>query len=427
DATNTPQAVDDDDEGDVVDDQATEEAIAAIETEKAATAAAIAEAIPPTNTPEPATAVPTNTKVAPTPDALATRESIEATRAAAASPTPAAPPPPSSNLAAVFGPISNTLPHNDDNFIETDYADASPANFVMSVEMVNPYGSVTGDWDFGLIFRQAEIDDEMRLVVRSDGSWSLNNRVADNNDFIQEGNASQYLNLNVGDSNLFQLIVIGDTGYLLLNNDFVSQLDLSSRTSSGDIALATGFYASTEINGEVTPYNNFTLWPVASVYGPTSGELVHAIDDLIKLESANVDQLNFFADATFTNPFAASVNDWDFGFSFRTNGSFKYWLVIGSEGNWQLVDRQGSADDELTVAEGDTFNLNLGENETNRLRLIAWGNLGYFFLNDEYITKFDISNNQDSGDIEAITAFYFDHEIEGEATEFTDFTIIPLP
>jgi serine/threonine-protein kinase len=424
DATNTPRPEEDDEE-DAVDDQATEEAIAAVETEEAATT--IAEAIPPTNTPEPPTAVPTNTKSAPTPDALATRESIEATRAAAASPTPAAPPPPNSGLAAIFGPVSSTLPHNDDDFIETDYADASPANFVMSVEMVNPYGSATGNWDFGLIFREATIDDEMRLVVRSDGSWSLNDRTADNNNFIQEGNVPQYLNLDVGSSNLFQLIAIGNNGYFFLNNNFVSQLDLSSRTNSGDIALATGFYASTEIDGEVTSYNNFGIWPVAPVYGPSSGELVHAIDDLIKLESANVDQLNFIAEATFTNPFAASVNDWDFGFSFRTNGSFKYWLVIGSEGNWELADRQGSVDDELTVAEGDTFNLNLGENETNSLRLIAWGNSGYFFLNDKYVTKFDISNNQDSGDIEAITAFYFDHEIEGKATTFTDFTIIPLP
>ena len=132
-------------------------------------------------------------------------------------------------------------------------------------------------------------------------------------------------------------------------------------------------------------------------------------------------------EATFTNPFAASVNDWDYGFSLRTNGSYKYWLVVGSEGTWELADRQGSVDDEVTVGEGDLFNLNLGANETNHLRVIAWGNTGFFFVNDEFISKLDLSGNQDSGDIEVITAFYFDHEIEGEATGYANFNVIPLP
>jgi hypothetical protein len=77
--------------------------------------------------------------------------------------------------------------------------------------------------------------------------------------------------------------------------------------------------------------------------------------------------------------------------------------------------------------EGDLSNLNLGANETNHLRLIAMGNRGFFFLNDQFIDSLDISGNQDSGEIEVMTAFYFDHELEDEATGFDDFTIIPLP
>lgn len=430
DPTNTPRpAEDDEEELTPEDEQATEEAIAAIETEEAETATA--EAAPPTlastDTPEPPT-------VTPTADLLATRESAEATRDAAANATGTAvaidnptPPPPMGDLAAIYGPINGTIPHDDDDFIETTYADVSPADFIVQVEMANPYGSATGSWDFGLIFRQTDVDNEMRLVVRSDGLWSVNDRTPGTDNFVQDGNASQYLNLGAGDSNLFELIVVGDVGYFFLNTEFVSQLDLSARTASGNIALGTGFYGVNEINGEVTSYNNLGVWPVTTVFGPRNGQLEHALDDLIKLENANVDRVNFIAEATFTNPFAASVNDWDYGFSFRTDGSFKYWLVVASEGDWQLADRQGSADDEETVAEGELFNLNLGEGETNMVRLIAWGNAGYFFVNDEFISTLDISNNQDSGDIEVITAFYFDHEIEGEATGFTDFTIIPLP
>ncbi|WP_420645199.1 serine/threonine protein kinase [Candidatus Leptofilum sp.] len=427
DPTNTPRPDEDEDE-DVVDEEATAEAIAALETEEAESVPTATEiptetAVPPTNTPTPEPREPT-------PDAVATRISAEATREAAVSATEAANPPPTpprGSVSPIFGPVDDTIPHDDDEFLESLYAGASPANFVMRTEMVNPYGTGTGSWDFGLIFRQREVDDELRLVVRSDGLWTLNDRTPGANNILQEGDALSYLDLNSGGSNSFELIASGDVGYFFLNGEFVSQLDLSSRTNAGDMALGTGFYSSSEIDGETTDFNDFTLWPVAPVYGPTDGRLVHALDDLIKLEPANVDQVNYIVEATFTNPFAASVNDWDYGFALRSNGSFKYWLVVASEGNWQLADRQGSADDEETVAEGDLANLNLGANEKNRIRLIVWGSVGYFFVNDDFVATLNLSGNQDSGDVEAITAYYFDHEIEGEATGFENFTIIPLP
>ncbi|MCA9944140.1 MAG: serine/threonine protein kinase [Anaerolineales bacterium] len=86
DPTSTPRP-DEDEEEEPVEDQATEEAIAALETEEA-------EVIP-TDTAEPPTAVPTNTQPPPpTTDALATRQSVEATRAASEGSETAVPPPP---------------------------------------------------------------------------------------------------------------------------------------------------------------------------------------------------------------------------------------------------------------------------------------------------------------------------------------------
>ena len=418
---------DDEDDEESVDEDATAEAIAARETEAAVPTATELPTESPTETAMPPTATATVEAGQPTPDALATRQSAEATRAASAPPTAPPPPGPRSGLAAIYGPIDGTLPHDNDDFIETLYADASPADFIMRVDVVNPYGPGTGGWDFGLIFRQSDVDDEMRLVIRSDGEWTLNDRTPGTDTFLQDGDVSRFLNLDSGGSNQLDLIAVSDLGFFFLNGEFIAQLDLSSRTTAGDVALGTGFYGDNEINGEATPYRGFGLWPISAVFGPSDGQLDHALDDLIKLEAANVDQVNFIAEATFTNPFAASVNDWDYGFSLRSNGSFKYWLVVASEGDWQLADRQGSADDEETVAEGTLTNLNLGENEQNRLLVFAWGNVGYFFVNDVFIAKLDLSSNVDSGDVEVITAYYFDHEIEGEAPGFENFVVIPLP
>ncbi|MCC6605330.1 MAG: serine/threonine protein kinase [Anaerolineae bacterium] len=433
DPTSTPRGRGNDEEEVEVDEEATAQALAALETEEAATATQ--EVIAPTPTEAAATPVPSPTDVPAeaTPDVIATRESAQATREAIANATAATgttdnppTPRPSGDLEAVYGPFSGSLVHDDDEFIETAYADPTPADFIMQVEMVNPYGPTTGTWDFGLIFRQSDVDDELRLVVRSDGLWNLNDRAPGADTFVQEGQVD-LLDLSEGGSNLFEVIAIGELGYFFLNGQLVDKLDLSSRTGGGNIALGTGFYGANELNGQESPYNNFNLYAGDPIYGPNSGELVHVIDDLIKLETADVDELNFIVEATFVNPFAASVNGWDYGFSFRTNGSYKYWLVLASEGNWALADRQGSADNEFTVAEGDLNNLNLGDGETNTLRLMAWGDVGYFFVNGEFISSLDLSSNLDSGQIEAMTAFYFDHEIEGEATGFVDFTIIPLP
>ncbi|MCA9955693.1 MAG: hypothetical protein KC434_13280, partial [Anaerolineales bacterium] len=416
-----------------VDEEATAQALAAIETEEAASATP--EVIEPTPTEEVATAVPTATDVPveATPDVVATRQSAQATREAVVSATETAvainnppTPRPTSDVGAIYGPFTGSMVHDDDEFIETAYADPTPADFVMQVEMVNPYGPATGSWDFGLIFRQNDVDEELRLVVRSDGEWNLNDRAPGSDNFLQDG-VVDFVDTNEGSSNFFEVIAIGGQGYFFLNDQFVAQLDLSSRTSGGNIALGTGFYGSNELVGEVTEYKDFNLYSVEPVYGPNDGELVHVIDDLIKLETAEVDVLNFLAEVTFVNPFAASVNNWDYGFSFRTNGSYKYWLVVESEGDWALADRQGSADNETTVDEGNLDILNLGAGETNTLRLIAMGDRGYFFVNDEFIDSLDLSSNLDSGEVEAITAYYFDHEIEGEATGFVDFTVIPLP
>lgn len=433
DPTSTPRGRSDDEEVVEVDEEATAQALAAIETEEAASATP--EVIEPTPTEAVATAVPSPTDVpaVATPDVVATRQSAEATREAIANATGTAEaianpptPRPTSDLAAIYGPFSGSMVHDDDEFIETAYADPTPADFVMRVEMVNPYGPATGSWDFGLIFRQGDVDEEMRLVVRSDGLWNLNDRSPGADNFLQEGEVD-FLDASEGGSNLFEIIAIGEQGYFFLNDQFVAALDLSTHPGGGNIALGTGFYGSNELVGQETRYNNFNLYSVTPAYGPNSGQLVHVIDDLIKLETAEVDVLNFMAEVTFVNPFAASVNGWDYGFSFRTNGSYKYWLVVASEGNWALADRQGSADNEITVAEGDLDLLNLGDGETNTLRVIALGDRGYFFVNGEFVDSLDLSSNMDSGEVEAMTAYYFDHEIEGEATGFVDFTVIPLP
>ncbi len=361
--------------------------------------------------------------------ALATRQSLEATRAALIASQPVNLFGELSNQNALLRPTSGELPHDPgDNTIEMYYPGISAADFVLNVHFLNPYPTQAGSWDFGVTFRQVEPDEELRLVVRSDGLWNLNNRSLDGDEFIQEGNVSGILDVQPNQANQLTLIVLGDAGVFFLNEEFIATLDLSARQDEGEIALGTGFYTSNERQGAATEYEDFAIWSLEPEFGPANGELDHALDDLIKLEDSGVRLRNLIATATFMNPFAAAVNDFDFGFSFRDdNDGTKYWLVIASEGEWELVGRYGDADSDTTLQSGRIRNLNLGANESNDLALIVWGETGFFFVNGEFIEQLDLFDITHAGDVEIFTAFYFDHEIEGESTDYEEFTIWPLP
>lgn len=331
------------------------------------------------------------------------------------------------NIPPVFGPENGELPHQLDDFIETYYVEADLRDFIIQSSFSVPFTALEGIWDIGYIFRQTEGDDAMRLVVRSNGYWSLNNRVGTEDNFIVEGNISAFLNLRTSQINTMTLITHGDRGYFLFNGNFVSVLDLSNNDNAGDIALGTGFYTDDEREGATTAFTDFAIWAQEPDFGPAAGTLEHLDDGFIESFAAAVRLTNFVADATFINPYAGTADQsWDAGFAFRElDSGDQFWIVADSTNYWGLIDR---ADDEDNfLQEGETDLLNLGANEENRLTLITWNEQGYFLINDELVTTLDLSNRVAAGDVSVITAFFIENEVPGTVTGYEAFTIWPLP
>jgi hypothetical protein len=329
------------------------------------------------------------------------------------------------SIPAVFGPASGDLPHELDNIIEMAYAGVNLDNFIARARVGNPFAA-TNTWDFGFVFRQEGIDDELRLVVRSDGLWNLNKRNVDEDNFIQEGDVSKYLNLGENESNEILLVAAGKSGLFFLNGELVDKLDLSEHDAFGDIALGTGFYTDDEQEGAVTRYTDYTVWPFVPEFGPRSGELEHIDDGFIKMRSADVDLLNFVASAEFTNPYGEEVGAWDWGFTFR-KAEEAYWLIIQSDGTWSLINRQPQQQD-IVIDEGSVADKLLADaGDANSLFLIALNDRGYFFLNDEFVAELDLSDRLIPGSVEVFTAFFEGNEVEGFATGYDDFTVWALP
>jgi tRNA A-37 threonylcarbamoyl transferase component Bud32 len=404
-----------------IDPAATETAVSLIATrdQQALDATTIAAA-PPTNTAVPPTNTPPTTQEV---DLLATRQALEAAATAAAADSSEIVRP-VSGLKPIFGPSSGDMPHDvEDTFLESIYADPSPTDFIASATFTNPF---VGSWDYGFIFRQFDAGDEMRLVVHSDGFWNLNDRTGAKDNFVNEGDISGLLDLSENGQNELILAAIGEQGYFFLNGRFISTLDLSSRTTAGNLAVATGFYTDSEQPGASTGYTDFTVWPADPIFGPASGEMEHVNDGFVKDFVAGIDVYNFIAEAEFGNPYASDAGSWDAGFTFRdADTANQFWFIVESSSDWSFINREAGDDDFLT--KGMVSTLNLGENDSNRLRLIALDDIGYVFINDELVSELDLSPRSHSGDVSVVTTFFTGDEIEGSVTTFTDFTVWEMP
>jgi len=167
----------------------------------------------------------------------------------------------------VFGPESGDLTHAaDDSNVEVYYASVSEKDFIADAKFYNPYPTTTGSWDYGFLFRYQGGNDQYRLVIFSDTSWKLKNTVPDSgdewhSDIIAEGTITN-LNVEGNGYNTVKLICKGSKGYLYVNESFIAELDLSARTNSGGVVIATGITNGDEINGYSTKYQDFKVWEI---------------------------------------------------------------------------------------------------------------------------------------------------------------------
>ena len=163
-----------------------------------------------------------------------------------------------SNPKLVFGPESGSLTHAIDNKVTASNANVSLKNFIVHITFINPYDtSTTGTWDYGILFRNTYENNQYRLTILSNQSWTLVDASTWTNIFSKN---DKYLTAKAREENSIWLIVQDTKAFLFINGSYSQLLDVSTRITPGDISPATGLYYGNETDKKTTRFHDFVIW-----------------------------------------------------------------------------------------------------------------------------------------------------------------------
>jgi len=138
-------------------------------------------------------------------------------------------------------------------------------NSYVTVTIKNPYGPPKY-WSYGLTFRDDTGMGNITFNSMPDSyNWELSYRwdrmVPSTESVITTGTASN-LKLSAGESNKLGLMVIDNVGVLYLNDQKVSEFDLTAISGAGKSGVLSGFYVGEEWEpiGTVTEFEDFNVW-----------------------------------------------------------------------------------------------------------------------------------------------------------------------
>ena len=122
-------------------------------------------------------------------------------------------------------------------------------DFVVEAEFANPVDEGGGIWDYGFLFGPEGNLDDYRLLVGSDGRWTLEL----GSTTMQSGQLER-LNLAARESNTLRLVVTEGTGLFYVNEEFVATLDVPAAKDGGKLWLVSS------VEGRPIQCRRFDVW-----------------------------------------------------------------------------------------------------------------------------------------------------------------------
>ena len=293
-----------------------------------------------------------------------------------------------------FGPVDGELRHSpSDGFIKTEFANVSIADLMVEATFVNPYPAASNGWDYGFILRRGITDPTIQILVTSDRRWVAQTRDPDVTYTNRIGGGTlRTFDTGADGQNHLRVVAVRERGWLFVNGEFVSALDLSDVSGAGGVAVITGAFTGNEVAGAVTRFKNFRGSRLTRRYGPADGELARSQAG-ISTHQSGVRTRDLVAEAEFVSP---QGSDWSYGFFIR-NPEFNLLELIGLTGEgWLHYTRDVDDEDYTAMAYGYLSDSGIGLLSRNHLLVIAIEESGWFFVNDQLVTKLDLEHNLNS-------------------------------
>ena len=154
-----------------------------------------------------------------------------------------------------------------------------------------------------------------------------------------------------------------------------------------------------------------------------SGSIEHLGGDTFRFYTAGVSTTEFSAGATFENPYDRSVAGWDYGLLFRHAETNRFHIVVvEDDGRWHHRVREGTSEGK-ELDSGWSSVLRTGRGDSNELRVVALGEIGFFFINGALVADLDLSDGMVAGDVAVFTGFFRDNAVPGRTTEYQGFRV----
>ncbi|HEU0116616.1 MAG TPA: hypothetical protein VFQ80_18130 [Thermomicrobiales bacterium] len=160
---------------------------------------------------------------------------------------------------SLVGPLSGELPL-EPTTVTLVTAGVSLRDFYARAAFVSPYAGADHAWDVGIAFRRSGRNDDMRLILDSDGKWYFKEGL---DPPLATGQVNG-LGTEAGAVTRLDLVARGDVAYFAVNGAYVDTLDLSTRAVDGDVVVGAGFYAEDSVAGASTSFAEFEVWSLAA-------------------------------------------------------------------------------------------------------------------------------------------------------------------
>lgn len=169
------------------------------------------------------------------------------------------------DLEPVDAPRTLDLEQQEDSSITLNFlnpADAPIIDFHLTFRAVAPRDSNDHPFDFGIYFRDQGTDNPyLNLVFISDGDdnarWNL---------FNEEGRLAagdidpELFPAEEGSRYNVEIAVIGDELAFAIGGEAIALVDISSNPGGGRIALSSGIFTETQVDGDIVPVSRISLY-----------------------------------------------------------------------------------------------------------------------------------------------------------------------